>query len=794
MGLFSSRYRLTAGLQVSKVFEDPHPNLLDKELLESVLENYPLSVSPKFTKSSITEGILSAFVNNFNGQGEKYYYYGATEHPDGVPEGLYAVNPFALDEQFYNERILLIENILNEIYQRTTQVIEYRYRPAQAYVYYNIAIQEAAGITVHNRFDSVSTTNRAFAFTIGQEDNGNTGLSGRITPLNFNSTVEVGDTFKLAPVTYYIDVNDNVVEKEALTLLPANGQVYLDKIRITDQRTGEYEVIDTGFAFDTQQVNENVGLRHQVFFYFTDTLEHFYWVYDQADATYPELYIDPADYEYEADTLYPIAYIANKNDEQPKFTYLGQLGAGYKEKTEVLLKKIGINLENVHEILIPDGEQDPNYNKIEDCHISFQADLNTTNQAELSYIYEYLRLAYLRVNIAGIGFLSKTETHYQWDELQVFIRTGNVDTYNTVPTLDVNHTNIGNFDTNHDGIITKSNGVEIGKIKTDVIKGSVTGTLEVDYTLSQDIYEDGLYIMRKQISETQLVEIVIKNFHRTDTFRERTQGDNVGGLGIVYNDMGTIANGTCTIFISTTAMKAFNSLVKSEILYSSLLFTVRSTDAIEIKWWQEQSLWEFIGFFITTITLGAGAGAAGITARKAGESVLLAIIKDIISQLVINRIIVEAFKVIVEVIGVEAALYLAVIIAAYSGTMGEEEELFKLLTAEELMLSATSMISATNLVTNDRMLELTKEIEAYEESYADQLDQLAAIKEQLNLNTPELTGEDIYQITRGRHIPSLHQTPTEYINESIHMCNPGVLCLDNQDTYVERLLTLPTRV
>jgi hypothetical protein len=176
-----------------------------------------------------------------------------------------------------------------------------------------------------------------------------------------------------------------------------------------------------------------------------------------------------------------------------------------------------------------------------------------------------------------------------------------------------------------------------------------------------------------------------------------------------------------------------------------------------------------------------------LTALETGA---LAAANVVLQQVVISTVIVEAAKLLVDLIGFEAAFLVAVVLSAFSftadrGLLGSQVKGAPW--AEELLRVSTGLSRAIEIKTASAFRKYEKDLAEFlllQEEKTEELEAAQALLEFESLIDPfEFVGMAPFSI--------YGETPQEYFNRTVHSGNIGVEALNAISGYVDTALTLP---
>lgn len=202
----------------------------------------------------------------------------------------------------------------------------------------------------------------------------------------------------------------------------------------------------------------------------------------------------------------------------------------------------------------------------------------------------------------------------------------------------------------------------------------------------------------------------------------------------------------------------------------------------KLKWYQ--SGWFKIVLIIVAIvvTVFTGAGGAFVAALEAG---ITATVLYLVQAVLISTLIKYGFQMLVEVLGVEIGILLAVIAAVASFMVGDTTGI---LSAENLMTASSGFIMGSDASLSADMEKLAEEMAAW-------TDEAQRLDDELNEAFEELDTDsffNVYDFINAGNIFVPDEVPEEYFNRTIHTGNIGVGTLSVPENYVDNALTLPT--
>lgn len=225
------------------------------------------------------------------------------------------------------------------------------------------------------------------------------------------------------------------------------------------------------------------------------------------------------------------------------------------------------------------------------------------------------------------------------------------------------------------------------------------------------------------------------------------------------------------------------SLFDRERLYvESAKLVFNCYERKKLKWYQSSWFKVILIIVAIVITVFSGAGGAFVSALEAGIG---ATILYLAQAALISTLIKYGFEMLVEVLGVEMGIILAIVAAVASVLVGDASGL---LSAENLLLASSGFIMGVEENLSANMEKLAEEMASWTEEAQKLDDELNEAFEDLEVDT----FFDPYDFINAGNIFIPDEEPEEYFNRTIHAGNIGTATLSIPSTYVDNALTLPT--
>jgi len=486
------------------------------------------------------------------------------------------------------------------------------------------------------------------------------------------------------------------------------------------------------------------------------------WYTQMSLNLYPEL--TPEDADIQKAPYFPIVPIRENN-----------VTATYKNKPELaksakrLLRKLGLNYEDI----LAGVDANPDIGKIDHAYIIIGLKLNSTTQAALNYLFEYF--SYL----ASVSTVTE-EIDGEW----VPGTTYGVSSLPPINQLEIKCTSYRallayRYITRN--VVTGS----IGKI------GTVTQTINVmeqsTYTQPYGSYivrDNSELILRKQVSATEYVELLIKGPHHINyVYHAYGIDTNLRILANNEDDNNFIIPLNRYIFTEVLSKKE-----QIAVMYSALNITFNSYDVIKLKWYQTG----FFQFVMIVITIVLTAYGFGYIANSVRGMTLAAAAATIATELAIGVAISVGLQMAIKVLGLETtviAVLVMVVVIMYMGYgPNGAGSLEGVPWAEEILRVASGLPEAVKTYAEHMMKKISHDMTDFQE-YAQKLWDDLETKWDAMKHTSNLDPLGLFLLTD--YYPG--ENPGSYTDRHIHNGNPGVASLEAIGGYVDNMLDLGIR-
>lgn len=475
-------------------------------------------------------------------------------------------------------------------------------------------------------------------------------------------------------------------------------------------------------------------------------------------------------------------------------------GHPLREGAEHLLNVLGINMDDVLVALNSDGsDADPpsttspedNYirpytevnaaaniqedtsgnnvpEEIQDCFITFQADLTSEDAYSLDYLFRFFNKE------------RQFQSQQVADGYRYYIANGSIRPGD--PSLFRPH--ILEF---------SSNIMEKFVIYNFIDFEEITGTIGSVGTVTKEIVLGPMLNVRPIWSKfaTDSSEFIIRKQMTEDVYHEiRVNGlflvEDVHGKTDVVMRLEDVEDGDegFSIPVSKTIIDNIpNYWFRAQILQSTCSAIIYAVARQRVRWYQRRAfarLLQIAAIVWTVISLGQDGGAALTWAFA------LQVATRIVINIVVGMILQFGLMIVANIIGYEAAFLLAAAVAVYSIYAGAFSSDPSLPWAGDLLqMSSMTM----NTLEENLAADFQRELNAFYEVQKDleaEYDKVKEINEMLKGDSPDLT-DSLFRINQA----AAWETPELFYNRTIGNKNPGIASIDAVSVYVERKLQLP---
>ena len=477
-----------------------------------------------------------------------------------------------------------------------------------------------------------------------------------------------------------------------------------------------------------------------------------------------------------------------------------------------LLTRLGITFDQLADFI----DSNPDIAEIDHAYVMFGVDLQTTNNASIYYLAEFFDHLSALAYSDQYNFINKLQ---QSNNLST--NTYNFDsTINPIPIDEgFNYTGEVIIDAaivNNDAQISLiehglNTGVTYRYITTAIKAGSIgdVGTATKDTisgyeSIRQDqwgytLVDTSTLILKVQITPTAYKEIVVvglihnnkisEGIHRTSLYDVITNSDNHNFI----------------IPIHYGISKRLPLFQRTMLYEESLQLIINSYVWTKVKWY-ETKLFQFVvlvvAIIITIWSVGSAAkvgyaayaaavkaGAATVAAALVATAIALAPI--ILKKAALAILIGLIMDIVVNAIGGEWAIVLAVVVAVYAVTRGDASKISVLgqtiPTAQACLAISTALLKSTGNYFVEGIEQIQQqiiELESEAEKQSKEIDRVTELLDTRSMINP------LDFLIAPQFISVPDESPDAFYNRTIHSGNIGVVTLDVIGNYNEMLLQL----
>lgn len=737
MGLFSDEKKTYVGTTVTRVITDTLlPNAIKTGVIKSI-----------FDDGSIPEYAMEELIGSIGVRADRMYEYGRTTYTYGLPSGQFKTSTEGLSEVTAVLSVIEDAPVLplychygppNKLHIGWLKVIaDHGYNPTSNQL---AALSATKGTPVY--LDNLTVVVPAAALASYNPG----ALAQWGTPATAGYTPErpyqglTGQLLAATPVT-----TDPVASDAYIRVDYVWQEIILDALEV---RKSSFTIPLTGYdnAVDYFHVKYTVGGITK------------YWVYQDNLGTYPTLdavfFVGPQT----NGTFFPFGYFRYN-----KVSGIADTTTTAYAHSKKLVKYLGLDYDSVTTSI----NDNPDIADVEQAMLMMAVPANTTNEIERRYLFAFFDGMFYadgnqftstaQANITrilqGQPNNSQTSIVIQDDRFKMVLANG--------------------------GIFKKRVVGSIGAI------GSHTSGITTTYVAEP--YSD---------SETGLVSTyarpVVHHYYRrqiTQTLYDEIQVADLRMSYYIYDGLFTTGLGTDAILmipVDRSITHAYSVPDREQLYARSLHYIFNSRTEVTIAWYQ-QAWFSFIlnvvAVAVIVVSLGSATGPAAtlLSAIAAGTTAAItSAILVILEKLLIGALLGMAFKLFAKVVGVDIAIILAVVAAAYGMYQAiDNGSITGAPWAQELLQVSSGLTKGIASELKDLYGELLGEYQSFNLFRDEATKQLEAANKLLEhnnwLNPFVIFGEK----------------PDDYYNRTVHSGNVGVLGIGAISNYVDIALTLP---
>lgn len=676
---------------------------------------------------SLTKTIKDSLLNGFATTANIYYRYGRDKYLYGLPTG--TLRSGDINEGPIKEAIETIRHTEVDI-----ELITLDYLDPVTLAMYHLDVQygfDVENLTIKNRIDPDTT--------------------GDFTQLFLHASLVPDEDFVLVEYLY----NDELREYTFPILDFDRNQLYISvsyrdpsedyRLRLWLYRTssGLYPAIQLDTLFTESEYMPVCAVRREFNSIVEGTRE-----YESAKEMLNILGLEVDD------VIEALASDGSSADTNPP--YPPTRPGDNEEEREILRTSSSRTQSNQPDENIPE--------EIRDAFVVFKADINSEDR----WVREYL-FTYFKDQAAFQLPLEKTK--------------GRIDDSSFITSFKPNEIIIenqiiqSNIFFNYILVETKEGVIgEVGEVTTDI---DIREPTSINFVFRDNItVERSTITFRKQINETQYEEVFVHGPVHTH---------DIGGKYVVIRTLEDAEepNNDTGFYIPVSRRvvnQISNTFHRAQIYQSTLAIVVYALQSTKVKWYARGAFARLIQIVAIIWTIWSwGAGSATLSWAFA-----LQVATQIIVHIVISMAISFVVSILTEILGVEAMMVIAAIVAVYSMYSGGFSGPDGMPWAQDLLMLSNATFSGIQDNIQRNLSDLAIEYEDFLAEAQEEYDKLEEINAMLKNEDYSLI--DI--VTRSSD-SFFWESPTMFFNRTIHMGNPGVGTLSTIESYIKNKLDLP---
>lgn len=511
-------------------------------------------------------------------------------------------------------------------------------------------------------------------------------------------------------------------------------------------------------------------------------VEKYGWSYDIGSGTYPTLDVLWANsWEWYSDYM-PIVGIRLADE---------NLSADYKadnfEYSKRMLGKLGFRIEDLLDSLNGDEENPNNIENLQDVMVGCFADLDSEEPLVIKYLMNFFEK---HLDIYGDD---PQDAEYILDlksqgKDYPNVRMGGGHSFSTgvadVTTTDyvtwkddLQYSTSVSWEYIERGVKPKVIG-KIGTIKRDVVLKDFSRDHIGSWDKSYIEYFEQIDILNcrfvKVVGPTTFTYIDPREFNGSSRY-------------YVEDLLRTENKGKIVLPLNRSLLDEFTVTERNTVYARTFQLVIYAEQWTKLKWYETGTFKLFLtaaAVVISLITLNPQIGAliSAASIYVAGQILLQIILTQILTQYVIKKV----FSLVVDLLGIDAALVLAAILAVAAGIKGVGLDVLNMLpSASELMFAAQALSKQTSLAIADDAYDVMQEYENLTASYDEKMDKIEEAAAGLSYSLSPL---DLVESVKNTLV--IESAENFYIRTTDS--NPGIKTFMMVENFVDTALTLPT--
>lgn len=450
-----------------------------------------------------------------------------------------------------------------------------------------------------------------------------------------------------------------------------------------------------------------------------------------------------------------------------------RVGDDTYETSIKLVDKIGINLLDIVEAI----NESPDIEDVDHAYLICGINLRTENEASINYLCNFFaKNAFLD----NEGNTTPTENEIITDDLDLLDGEDLFQDY-TDSSLTIRDKTYDYLDQRK--MIAMGGGGYSGalywqKITLKYFQGKIGKKGFADKVLDGT---NETMTLRQQIDTNTYREIVIEGLeHHHNVYEYHKVVTRISDIVKPKED---VENDNFVIPVQYQTWKDLPVIMREKCSEDMLQLVLYSIEITKLEWYQTT----FFRFALTVVAIivfiSTGQGAEFIAALSAGvEATLIYLANMYLSSIILTY----AFELLVEAIGIDAAIILAVILTIASIAESFDFDLTNL-NADQLLTASLGLQKAITNTLKEMMLDLQAEAEAFFDILEDELEALEKAQDSLSINelVDPLIFTNIYPEIK------INESPADFYERTIHQGNVGANAFKYIENFVDAKLTLP---
>lgn len=452
-----------------------------------------------------------------------------------------------------------------------------------------------------------------------------------------------------------------------------------------------------------------------------------------------------------------------------------------KTSTDRLLDKVGLSLKQITDSLNGDPDNPNNTNNIDDAYVGMFASVDSENPVVIRYLMEVFKEAenffgvqtnpaqVLQDYIDGTSSAAPTRTFDLYDGVKDPIARPYAEWSNQIQ-----------YDTDVRWHYAETS-TRTGSIG---VVGHATRSITTGDNDRARFWDKSYIVYEHQVSANTIETVKVVGLVNNTA----VVPNNVNGYATYHLEdlLKTDNKGQMFIPLRKTLTDTFDTITQDKLFTECLQLIVYAEQWTKLRWYQTQTFKLFvtvaaIAIAIVTLQPQLATMIAASSVYAAAQIALQVILENIL----LSWIIEQALILVVDAIGVEAATFLAVALAATGAVYGTGNlPILDLPVAETLLNLTVGLVKQTNIQIQDELLDLQREQELFAESVEEKQKELDEALDGLN------SGIDPLYLVSSTSTIHLNENPTDFYLRTLQT-NPGVAALDAVTNYVDNALTLP---